>query len=201
MVVPLARIASGPRDMSTPINPAVAPAGRANTRSHADVSSGRSRNAANGGAYARAFRYGFQIASLVAFALDFSFGLVELFIRTSIESADSRFKLPRDAVGQGERVEANVELTAAVNAARTLYLCDRSRDIASGRDHDFAGSEDRINGFEIDAVALSGVLGADAVDQIERYAGAGTDRKLIRRRGWSGSRRCFWLFRRVLRAD
>src|SRR5579864_554220 len=50
--------------------------GSTDTCAHPDVSGSCARDASHGGAYARGFRYGLQVAGLVALALDLAFGFV-----------------------------------------------------------------------------------------------------------------------------
>ena len=77
-------------------------------------------------------RHRARIAALVAFALYLAFGLVELLAGAAIHGAHAGAEIAGDAVGQGERIEADVEFAASFHASRFLHLRHRAGHIAPG---------------------------------------------------------------------
>ena len=154
--------------------------GGADARAHAIVPRRAARDGSDAGARGARLAYRARVAALIAFAADLAFGAVQFVLGIAVHAADAAVEIARHAVGQGQRIEADVEFAAALHPARLLELGHRAGDIAAHRDHDAAVHEHRKDGFQVDAVAFRRVFGADAVDQAQWYLRPGGDRELGR---------------------
>jgi hypothetical protein len=137
------------------------------------VAGGAAGDGADRGARARSFGDGARVSGLIALALDFALGLIQLTVGLPIHAADARAKIAGHTVGQGQGIEAHVEFAAAFDAAGLFNLGDRAGHVAAHGNDDAAAHQDGEGGFQVHAVAGGGVLGADGIDQAERHLGAG----------------------------
>src|SRR5580704_7789074 len=128
----------------------------------------RSGDQANSGARPGSFSDRADVTGLVAFTLDLAFGSVEFLAATAIDPAHTRAKIACHSIGQCQYVETQVQLAAALHAARTLDLGYGAGDPASRRNYDAAVVQDREHSLQVHAVALRGILGAYGVDQAKR---------------------------------
>src|SRR5579863_2466869 len=158
--------------------------GRAtDTGSQPGVSRSSPGDGADAGAAGTAFSDCAGIAALIRIALNHAFLLVQTFIASGIDGAQTGTKITRNSVGEGDRVKADVEFAPAFDAARPLHVRHGSGDVTARRYDDMAFNHDRKDGFEIDAIAWRGMFGTDAVDQAERDV-----RARLNRIGGSGRR-------------
>ena len=81
----------------------------------------------------------------------------------------------------GFRFEPDIQFASAFHLPGPLDLGHGTCDIAARRYDDLAIHRNRKHRFEIDAITLRGVLGADAVNHAQRDLGARLNRVRLRR--------------------
>src|SRR5206468_1804506 len=103
--------------------------------------------------HGRAFADDTGVAAFVRIAADRAFLPVELLIAAGVDISEAGAEIAGDSVRKSQRIEANVQLAFAFDAARALDVSDCSGDEAAGRNDDVRVDYDRRNGFRVDSIS------------------------------------------------
>ena len=115
---------------------------RAEAGAHSGVSRCCTGQTADRRGSARRFANRLDVAGLVALAFDLAFRLVQRLRRPPVQAGHAGTKIARHSVGQRQRIEPDIQLTAALHAARPLHFGHGSGNIAARRNHDMRVHQD-----------------------------------------------------------
>src|SRR5579884_3757893 len=124
------------------------PGTRANGSAHTEMSGRGAGHRADSGACARSLADLTRVAGLIALRANLAFVAIELGIRLRVGAAEPRSKIARDAVGQRDGIEAQIQLGASMNAAAALGFGDGGRNGAARRNYDPARGSNRIDSVQ-----------------------------------------------------